>query len=289
MDAKEETVVTAEPESDADKPAAEAQEWPPEKAVKKEDNFFVFLLKLAVIVLIFRSFVFSPFSIPSESMLPRLMNGDYLLAAKWPYGFSKFSMPLNAPVIPGRIFASEPERGDVAIFKHPIDQVDYIKRVIGLPGDTVAMVEGQLVLNGEMIAKERIDDFIIPVSANTKCAWGAQERVDEEQEVCVYARYRETLPSGKSYKVLDFGYGPGDNFGPSIVPQGQLFVMGDNRDNSQDSRFTASPGGAVGMVPQDMLVGRATIIMWSTDGSANWFLPWTWFTAARWGRLGTML
>ncbi|MGQ7828850.1 signal peptidase I [Altererythrobacter sp. Z27] len=253
-------------------------------------SFFAFLLKLVLVVLVFRTFVFSPFSIPSESMLPRLWNGDYLLAAKWPYGISKYSLPFELPVVPGRILASQPERGDIAIFKHPIDGTDYIKRVIGLPGDTVAMEDGQLVLNGTPVPKERLDDFIIPVSANTGCALSAARETDADgTEVCRYARYRETLPSGKSYEVLDFGDRPIDTTRPVIVPEGRLFVMGDNRDNSQDSRFMATPGGGVGLVPQGLLVGRATVIMWSTDGSAEWIKPWTWFSAARWSRIGDTL
>ena len=255
---------------------------------KEEGSFFVFLLKLVVVVLVFRSFIFSPFTIPSESMLPKLMNGDYLLAAKWPYGFSKYSLPGEPDLFDGRVLASQPDRGDVVIFKHPIDGTDYIKRVIALPGDTVAMTGGQVVLNGEMLAKERLGDFLLPVSANTSCAWGAvEERDTGGRDVCRYARFRETLPSGRSYEVLDFGPGPADNYGPVIVPEGAMFLMGDNRDNSQDSRFAANPGGGIGLVPQDLLVGKATIVLWSTDGGAEWLLPWTWFSAARWNRIGT--
>ena len=250
-------------------------------------SFLVFVLKLALIVLIFRSFVFSPFSIPSQSMQPRLWNGDYLLAAKWPYGISKYSLPFEAPLISGRIFASQPERGDVVIFKHPIDGTDYIKRVIGLPGDSVAMRNGQVVLNGQVLPQERLDDFIVPTSPNTGCAYSlAVETAANGTEVCRYTRFRETLPSGESYEVLDFGLRPVDNTSPRIVPEGRIFVLGDNRDYSQDSRFQATPNGGVGLVPQEKLVGRATIIMWSTDGSAEWIKPWTWFTAARWGRIG---
>lgn len=253
-------------------------------------SFTAFVLKLALVVLIFRSFVFSPFSIPSESMLPRLWNGDYLLAAKWPYGISRYSLPFELPLIPGRLFASAPERGDIVIFKHPIDGSDYIKRVIGLPGDTVAMAGGQVVLNGTPLPKERMADFAIPRSTNTPCAGAARLARDADGEPqCLYARFRETLPSGKSYEVLDFGHRPVDDTRALIVPEGRLFVMGDNRDNSQDSRFPATPGGGVGLVPQDLLVGRATVIMWSSDGSAQWHKPWTWFTAARWERIGEVL
>ncbi len=267
-----------------------APKAPAEEQPESLGSFAFFLFKLVFVVLVFRSLVFSPFSIPSESMLPHLWNGDYLLAAKWPYGYSDNSMPFGAPIVPGRVLASAPEPGDVAIFKHPIDGTDYIKRVIALPGDSVAMVDGQVVLNGETVPKVRIEDFVIPVSGNTSCAWGAELRTDTNgQDICAYPRFRETLPNGVSYEVLDFGRTGADNMDAIIVPEGRMFVMGDNRDNSQDSRFPASAGGGVGLVPQDNLVGRATILMWSTDGGSDWIKPWTWFSAARWSRLGKTL
>ena len=248
-------------------------------------SFGWFVIKLVLAVLIFRSFIFSPFSIPSESMLPRLWNGDYLIAKKWSYGFSKHALPFSAPLIPGRLFASEPERGDVVIFKHPIDGTDYIKRVIALPGDTVAMRGGQIILNGTPVPKERIEDFVIPVSPNTVCAWGAVREQNEDGDfTCRYAQFRETLPSGVSYNVLDFGQTLADEYGPKMIPEGRMLVMGDNRDNSQDSRGTAVSNGWVGLVPQDLLVGKASVVMWSTDGDAEWVKPWTWFSAARWDR-----
>ncbi|MET4132270.1 signal peptidase I [Porphyrobacter sp. MBR-155] len=253
-------------------------------------SFVWFLAKLLLVVLVFRTLVFSPFSIPSESMLPRLMNGDYLLAAKWPYGISRHSLPFDLPLPDGRLFASTPERGDVVIFKHPVDGRDYIKRVIGLPGDAVRMVGGQVVLNGTPIPHEPMADALIAESPNTGCAWGrAPVQLDDGSAACRYARFRETLPGGKSYEVLDFGMTPADALAPVTVPAGALFVMGDNRDNSRDSRFPAAAGDAVGFVPQDLLVGRASIIVWSTDGSADWANPWTWFTAARWHRIGDAL
>lgn len=257
-----------------------------QEAAKDEGNFFVFLLKLVLIVVIFRSFIFSPFNIPSESMMPGLVNGDQLLAAKWPYGYSKNSFPL----LPGRIFAAGPERGDVVIFKHPIDGSDYIKRAIGVPGDTVAMRDGQIILNGEPVPKVRIADFIIPQSPNTQChAFSKPVFLPGGTPACGYLQYRETLPNGVSYNVLDFGAFPQDNFGPIVVPEGRFFAMGDNRDNSQDSRFPAEPAGGVGIVPDENLVARASVMMWSTDGSAQWLLPWTWFTAARAERIGNGL
>lgn len=276
------TDTTAAPTTPIDQPE-------PAKPEKKEDSFLVFLLKLAAIVIIFRSFFFSPFNIPSESMLPQLQNGDYLVASKWPYGFTRHSLPFSAPLIPGRILAGQPERGDVVIFKHPVDGVDYIKRVIGVPGDMIGMQGGQLVLNGQPVPKERIEDFVIPVSPNTSCNMMAETTETANGQACRYVRFRETLPGGKTYNVLDFGPTPQDDFGPVAVPEGKVFVMGDNRDNSQDSRFAAVAGGGVGIVDQDLLIGRAEMIMWSTDGSAEWLLPWTWFTALRGERVGNGL
>ena len=272
---------------DTPPPTADADPSP-KKREKKEDSFPVFLIKLALIVAIFRSFFFSPFNIPSESMLPGLQNGDYLLAAKWPYGYSKYSLPWSVPLIPGRIFASQPERGDVVIFKAPPgNDIDYIKRVIGLPGDTVQMIGGQLILNGQPVPKVRLADFEIAVSANTNClALQFQAQGKDGAPVCRYPQYRETLPGGRSYAVLDVGVTSQDDYPPVVVPEGSVFLMGDNRDNSMDSRFPAVEGGGIGIVPQANLVGRAAIMMFSTDGSSSYVLPWTWFSAARWDRIG---
>jgi len=255
---------------------------------KTEDSFPVFLLKLAIVVAVFRSFIFSPFNIPSESMLPRLQTGDYLLAAKWPYGFSKYSLPFSLPLIPGRILASQPERGDTVIIKAPpFNDTDYIKRVIGLPGDTVQVTNGVVYLNARPVPKVRMADFDLPLTPNTHCYRPEFETAGKDGEsICRYPRFRETLPGGKAYEVLDFGTTPQDNTAPVIVPEGHMFLMGDNRDNSMDSRFPAEPGQGIGLVPQANLVGRAAVMMFSTDGSAEWLKPWTWFTAARWNRIG---
>ena len=249
---------------------------------------FVALLVLAVLA--FRSFLFTPFTIPSESMLPSLIKGDYLIAAKWPYGWSRWSLPFDAPLIEGTIAAKLPERGDIAVFRHPVDRTEYIKRVIGLPGDSVAMRGGQLVLNGTAVPKRRFADFRIPVSPNTSCAWGAaKEPAPDGAHQCRYARFEEVLPGGRSYLVLDFGATPQDDFGTVTVPAGHVFMLGDNRDNSQDSRFAARPGAGVGLVPTEMLAGRAEIVLFSTDGSAAWWNPLSWFTAARWNHIGERL
>jgi signal peptidase I len=269
-------------------PTGQEPDAPATEKKKEEDSFTVFLLKLVLIVVIFRSFIFSPFNIPSESMLPRLLNGDYLLAAKWPYGYSKYSLPFSLPLIPGRIFASQPERGDIVIFKAPpTNDVDYIKRVIGLGGDRVQVRDGQVFINGKPVKKERIADFVVPVTPNTSCYMPQFDAHDAQgKAVCHYPQYRETLPGGRSYNVLDLGRTPQDDTEEVTVPEGHLFLMGDNRDNSLDSRFPAIEGQGIGIVPEANLVGRASVMMFSTDGGSEWIKPWTWFTAARWSRIG---
>lgn len=256
---------------------------------QKDESFFAFLAWLVLGVLILRSFIISPFNIPSESMLPRLLTGDYLFATKWSYGFSKYSLPFSVPLIPGRILASQPERGDVVIFKAPPgNDVDYIKRVIGLPGDEVQMKGGQVWLNGKPIPKVKVADFIVPVSPNTDCGPGF-DSTEKGVAVCRYPQFRETLPGGKTYTVLDMGQTPQDDTGVFIVPEDHMFLMGDNRDNSMDSRFPAIEGAGIGIVPQENLVGKASVMMFSTDGSSEWIKPWTWFTAARWNRIGSVI
>lgn len=257
------------------------------KPKRKEMSFPAFLALVVLGSLSFRSFAFSLFSIPSESMLPRLLVGDYLVASKWSYGLSRHSLPFEAGLPGGRLFAREPARGDVVIFKHPVDHVDYVKRVIGLPGDTVELRDGRVVVNGIALPQRRIGEFLVPVSPNTDCPTGIPVDWREDGSMrCRYTMWQETGSAGLSYNVIDFGPSPKDNWGPRVVPEGRLFLMGDNRDNSQDSRFPAEAGGGVGFVPADLLVGKAQAIVWSTDGSAEWIKPWTWFTAARKGRMG---
>ena len=262
----------------------------------------LFLIKLAVVVLIFRSFIFSPFSIPSQSMLPRLYIGDYLFISKWNYGFSRWSLPFGAPLIPGRIFGRDPTPGDVVVFRGPQgEDHDVIKRVIGLPGDKIQITHGQVILNGTAIPKQRVADFTIPITPNYsagdppthECPAQFQDADAKGAPICRYMQFRETLPNGKTYMVLDRGEFPDrDDTGVYSVPAGKVFVMGDNRDDSGDSRFPAPadalPGQSSGMgyVPMDRIEGKAVVSFFSTDGTASWFLPWTWFTAARWSRLG---
>ncbi len=257
-----------------------------------------FLGILLVCVIVFRSFFLTMFNIPSESMQPRLLIGDYLLVNKMAYGYSRHSLPFSAPLIPGQIFAALPERGDVAVFKAPPgDRADYIKRVIGLPGDMVEVRGGILWLNGAPVPRRAVADLVIPVTANMDAAAGQtgehpcyrpdfEETGDDGRRYCRYPQFRETLPNGKSYAVLDLVRGQADDFAPVMVPDGHVFMMGDNRDRSADSRFPAVEGYGIGMVPVENLMGRALVSMFYTDGSASWVNPISWFTAARFERVG---
>lgn len=253
------------------------------------------LLRLVIIVALLawaiRSLVFAPFSIPSASMLPTLYVGDYLLVAKWPYGYSRYSFPFQFPPFNGRILSDLPERGDIVVFRPTGAGDDFVKRVIGLPGDTVEVRNGTLVLNGRAVPRGAMEPVAVPISANSPCrvVAGATPivRGSGDQRQCVYPTYVETLPKGARYRIIDQVDNPlADNLPPTQVPAGRLFLMGDNRDDSLDSRFSAAEGG-VGLVPLDRIIGRATIIFWSTDGSASYIKPWTWLTALRADRIGS--
>ena len=249
-----------------------------------------FLLTLALLAWAIRSLVVAPFSIPSGSMLPTLYIGDYLMVAKWPYGYSRYSFPLQIPPIEGRIFGQLPKRGDVVVFRHPGNNTDLIKRVIGLPGDTVEVRDGALILNGKPVKRDRPRRYQLPMSPNTPCKTAVPASpvivVVGEERSCLFNSYRETLPKGPSYSVIDqLDGGIADSFGPIEVPAGRVFLMGDNRDDSLDGRFPLAAGG-IDMVPMENLIGRALTTFWSTDGSASYVKPWTWFTALRYDRLG---
>ena len=248
------------------------------------------LLTVAVVAWVVRSLIFTPFSIPSGSMLPALFVGDYVVAAKWPYGYSRFSFPWQIPPIAGRVPEFLPERGDVVVFR-PTGQegIDFVKRVIGLPGDRIEVRGGAVFLNGQPIRQQRVQPFAMPISSNSPCriapdASGGTVRTGTG-DVCLYPAFRETLPGGRSYTILDQTAGPADDFPEVRVPSGHLFLMGDNRDDSMDSRFGTGEGG-IGFVPLENIVGRASMIFWSTDGSASYLKPWTWFTALRPSRIG---
>src|SRR5690242_9221254 len=212
-----------------------------------------------LIALVIRTFLFQPFNIPSGSMKATLLVGDYLFVSKYSYGYSHYSIPLSPPLFSGRIFGSEPTRGDIVVFRLPKDDsTDYIKRVIGLPGDRIQMRDGLLHINGVAVQRERIEDYI-----ETEEGPGA-ERIK---------RWRETLPNGVSYTTLDItDNGFLDNTQEYVVPPGHYFMMGDNRDNSTDSRVLSQ----VGYVPFQNIVGRAQIIFFSiAEGERPWQI-WRW-------------
>ncbi|WP_428645011.1 signal peptidase I [Roseibium sp.] len=230
------------------------------------------IVQALLLALVVRTFLFQPFNIPSGSMKDTLLIGDYLFVSKYSYGYSRFSFPFGFAPISGRIFGSEPERGDVAVFKLPTDtSIDYIKRVIGLPGDTIQMIDGVLHINGQAVKRERIDDYI------EQSPSGVVRRVP---------RYRETLPNGVSYDTLDLTtHGELDNTREYKVPEGHYFMMGDNRDNSQDSRVLSR----VGYVPFENFMGRAEILFFSMKDGTPAYQFWRWPWDVRWNRIGRTL
>jgi signal peptidase I len=234
------------------------------------------IIHALIIAFVIRTFLFQPFNIPSGSMKATLLVGDYLFVSKYSYGYTHYSLPGSLPLFSGRIFGIEPKRGDVVVFRLPHDDsTDYIKRVIGMPGDRIQMVHGQIILNGTPVKHERIEDYI----GENPCGGGENSRVRQ---------YRETLPNGVSYNTLDcYENGFLDNTEVYTVPEGDYFMMGDNRDNSTDSRVP-SPGG-VGYVPFENLIGKAQIIFFSVgEGEAAWQF-WRWPWSVRWGRLFTIV
>ncbi len=222
-----------------------------------------------LIALVIRAFLFQPFNIPSGSMIPTLLVGDYLFVSKYSYGYSRHSFPFSPPLFNGRIWETAPARGDVAVFKLPSDgHTDYIKRVIGLPGDRIQMRGGELYINEQIVPRTPVADYL---------------EKDAEGNVMQIRQYRESMPGGVTHNVLDMLIdGPADNTGVFTVPQGHVFMMGDNRDNSSDSRV---PNSGVGFVPMEDLVGRAEFMFFSTDGSARWWEFWRWIQAARFDRM----
>ena len=251
----------------------------------------IFWLILAVLG--FHSFVAKPFYIPSESMLPGLLIGDRLVVTKYPYGFSFVSPTFHLlPFVPGRLFGRLPERGDVVIATPPGSTEDYIKRVIGLPGDTLEVRRGVVVLNGVPVKRGPIHDKRMPVDANATCTdySGALRAGPDGVFECHLPIVTETLPNGRSYDTVELGYSPGDNYPAVKIPANHVFLMGDNRDRSADSRFALGEPdkGLGGPVPWEYVGGRAEFITFSVDGSSTWN-PITWLTAFRGGRAGTSL
>ncbi len=225
---------------------------------------------------VFRTLFFQPFWIPSGSMKDTLLIGDFLFVNKMAYGYSKYSCPFAICPISGRIFASEPERGDVVVFRHPVSNEDYIKRLIGLPGDRIQVIDGLLNINGEPVKVEQVDDFIeayLPQGSQQnwpKCANGTPDTGSD----CIKQRFRETLPNGVTHDILNIANAGSDHTNVFVVPEGEYFFMGDNRDNSSDSRFPQESGG-VGFVTADRLIGRADRVIFSSAGRSLFFF-WTW-------------
>jgi len=260
------------------------------KPADKPGSALKSLLWVVLVAWLLRSLIVASFSIPSGSMLPTMAIGDYLFVSKWPYGYSSASFPFHIPSFDGRMFGSTPARGDIVVFVGPAGE-DVVKRVIGLPGDLVAVSGGHIVLNGKPVPRERVEDFALVVSPNSPCRnvtpiGPIEDASKRPGDTCPYPAYRETLPNGPSYIVLDQTRSLADNFAPVVVPQGRLFLMGDNRDDSLDSRYAVEANG-MGFIPLDQVIGRAEFVYWSTDGSASWLNPLSWFSALRAGRLGT--
>ncbi|MBB5684197.1 signal peptidase I [Sphingobium boeckii] len=250
----------------------------------------IFWLILAVLG--FHSFIAKPFYIPSESMMPGLLTGDRLVVSKYPYGWSWVSPSFHIlPFIQGRALGHLPERGDVVIAVPPGEREDYIKRAIGLPGDRLEVRGGIVILNNVPVKRSAGFAVRIPVDVNSPCNDypGALRSGPDGKDYCELPAYRETLPNGRSYTVLDTGWSSGDDYAAITVPENTVFLMGDNRDHSADSRYSLESQGLGGPVPWENIGGRAEFITFSLDGTANWWNPISWFTAMRSGRAWTSL
>lgn len=251
------------------------------------------LALMLLAVLGFHSLIAKPFYIPSQSMVPNLLVGDRLVVSKYPFGWSWVSASFHLlPRGDWRIFGSTPEYGDIVIAVPPHRNEDYIKRVVALPGDRLALRNGQLILNGEPVPQAVEPPIDIPVDANSPCEPfvypGARRVTPSGEMVCELPTYRETLPNGATYLIVDHETQPLDNMAEIVVPEGHVFLMGDNRDESADSRAEAWEQGLGGPVPLENVGGRAEFITFSLDGTTGWN-PISWFTSLREDRAWTTL
>jgi len=253
-----------------------------------------------LVALVLRVFLFQPFTIPSASMEPTLLEGDYIIVSKYAYGYSRHSVPFSPPIMEGRVFFNPPERGDIVVFKLPRDgRTDYIKRLVGLPGDRIQVREGRVFINGRPVDRREL----APGSTTSSSPFELSQATE---------RYEERFTNGRSFVTQDLTpEGGADDTGVYVVPEGCYFMMGDNRDNSVDSRFAPdlpgtaasglcggwnhaldeaiAPGTGVGFVPAENLVGKAELILFSWNAEASLFQPWTWFTEVRPSRFFTRL
>ena len=272
-------------------PAASAPAKPKGSAVWREIKGLAWVL---LAVLAFHSFVAKPFYIPSESMMPVMLKGDRLVVTKYPYGWSWVSPSFHIlPHWSGRLLGHMPQRGDVVIVTPPGRSDDYIKRVIGLPGDTIEVKGGRVILNGQPLKAEIRPPAMVAVDANAPCGIdqfpGDLVVLGDGRSFCRLPIVRETLPGGRTYDTIDLGQSPGDDYGPETIPPDHVFLMGDNRDRSADSRFSLAQDGLGGPVPFENIGGRAEFLTFSLDGNASWLNPISWFQSLRGGRAGTSL